>query len=234
VLTAWGSLRSWICSGHFTHGLELNELIESLAGLPVDVQFLSFDDLLERGVPRDVKVIINCGRQAAPGAAALLDGAEDQRNPDAVGASGGGFVGWPSRRRCRNRSCSNSRMCSDSIATAASGLPTANTNIPRPPHFITADLAGAPDFGKDVDGIYTLGAGTTVLADKDGSPARDPCFGRGAACTLGFKFTYENTRLLHRALFWRPPGRSSGRLGLLEHPHGMRVLREESEACGHQ
>ena len=31
VLTAWGKLRSWICSGHMTPGLELNELIESLA-----------------------------------------------------------------------------------------------------------------------------------------------------------------------------------------------------------
>jgi beta-D-galactosyl-(1->4)-L-rhamnose phosphorylase len=72
------------------------------------------------------------------------------------------------------------------------------------PHFITADLTGAPDFGKDVDGIYTLGAGTEVLADKDGSPRlATHAFGRGRSVyASGFKFTHENTRLLHRVLFW--------------------------------
>ena len=75
---------------------------------------------------------------------------------------------------------------------------------PAAPHFITADLTGAPDFGKDVEGIYTLGAGTDVLADKEGSPRiATHAFGRGRSVhTSGFKFTYENTRLLHRALFW--------------------------------
>ena len=64
VLTAWGSLRSWICSGHMHENpnLDLNHVYESLAGLPVDVTFISFDDIRRDGIPKDVKVIINCGR----------------------------------------------------------------------------------------------------------------------------------------------------------------------------
>lgn len=62
VLTAWGDLRAWTCSGHFTPGVPLYDVLESLAGLALDVQFISFDDLVKHGVPRGVKAVINCGR----------------------------------------------------------------------------------------------------------------------------------------------------------------------------
>jgi beta-D-galactosyl-(1->4)-L-rhamnose phosphorylase len=73
-------------------------------------------------------------------------------------------------------------------------------------HFITADLTGAPDFGDDVRGIFVLGGGTHVLADH--AAERSPMlathdFGRGRSVYLsGFTCTHENTRMLHRALFW--------------------------------
>jgi beta-D-galactosyl-(1->4)-L-rhamnose phosphorylase len=75
---------------------------------------------------------------------------------------------------------------------------------PVAPHFVTADLPAAPDFGKDVDGIYVLGSDTQVLADREGSPRIAlHAFGKGRSVYLsGFKFTPANTRLLHRALFW--------------------------------
>lgn len=44
--------------GYLLHGMELYELTESLAGLPVEVTFLSFDDVLTGGVPQDVQVIL--------------------------------------------------------------------------------------------------------------------------------------------------------------------------------
>jgi beta-D-galactosyl-(1->4)-L-rhamnose phosphorylase len=207
VLTAWGSLRSWICSGHFTHGLELNELIESLAGLPVDVQFLSFDDLLKRGVPRDVKVVINCGREGS-----AWSGGHNWTEPKINECltqwvhQGGGFLGVaepsavpePGQLFKLSHVLGLDRDRGERIANGKYKYALAA------PHFITADLSGAPDFGKDVEGIYTLGAGTTVLADKNGSPRiATHAFGRGRSVyTSGFKFTYENTRLLHRALFW--------------------------------
>ncbi len=62
VLHAWGALRSWTLSGHF-HETDKHDLIhinESLAGLPVEVSFLSFEDV-KAGALKDVNVVINAG-----------------------------------------------------------------------------------------------------------------------------------------------------------------------------
>lgn len=63
VLTAWGKLRSWTCSGHYHEHPEVDliNVIEALAGMPLDVEFISFKDILDNGVPSDAKVIINAG-----------------------------------------------------------------------------------------------------------------------------------------------------------------------------
>ena len=63
VLHTWGRLRAWTCSGHF-HETYMHPLIhvnEALAGLPVDVRFISFEDVLN-GALDDVDVVINAGR----------------------------------------------------------------------------------------------------------------------------------------------------------------------------
>jgi beta-D-galactosyl-(1->4)-L-rhamnose phosphorylase len=211
VLTAWGSLRSWICSGHFTHGLELNELIESLAGLPVDVQFISFDDLVKAGVPKGVKVVVNCGREGS-----AWSGGHYWSDPKVQEVltrfvqKGGGLLGVaePSALSRPGQLFTLSHVFGldrDRGERVANGkykysVPPA----PVAPHFITADLPDIPDFGKDVDGIYVLGPETEVLADREGSPRiAVNGFGKGRSVYLsGFKFTPENTRLLHRALFW--------------------------------
>ena len=62
VLTAWGKLRSWTCSGHFHENPEndLLNIIESLAGLPFEVEFLDFDNI-RAGAHRQLGVLINAG-----------------------------------------------------------------------------------------------------------------------------------------------------------------------------
>lgn len=62
VLHAWGSLRSWTLSGHFheTWQHDLIHINEALSGLPVEVSFLSFEDV-KAGRLADVDVIINAG-----------------------------------------------------------------------------------------------------------------------------------------------------------------------------
>ncbi len=63
VLHYWGALRSWTLSGHF-HETYMHDLIhinEALSGLPVDVRFLSFEDV-KNGALADVDVVINAGR----------------------------------------------------------------------------------------------------------------------------------------------------------------------------
>ncbi|MGF6356229.1 beta-D-galactosyl-(1-_4)-L-rhamnose phosphorylase [Paenibacillus sp. 4624] len=63
VLHSWGRLRSWTLSGHF-HETYMHDLIhvnEALAGLPVDVRFIDFEDI-RQGVLYEVDVVINAGR----------------------------------------------------------------------------------------------------------------------------------------------------------------------------
>ena len=63
ILTAWGKLRSWTCSGHF-HETEQHDLIhvlESLAGMPVDVQFYDFNDI-DQLLAAGTDVVINAGQ----------------------------------------------------------------------------------------------------------------------------------------------------------------------------
>jgi len=62
VLHSWGALRSWTLSGHF-HETYMHDLIhinEALSGLPVDVRYLSFEDV-KAGALKDVDVVINAG-----------------------------------------------------------------------------------------------------------------------------------------------------------------------------
>lgn len=62
VLHTWGKLRSWTLSGHF-HETYMHDLIhinEALSGLPVEVSFLSFEDI-KKGCLKDYQVVINAG-----------------------------------------------------------------------------------------------------------------------------------------------------------------------------
>ncbi len=63
VLHSWGHLRSWTLSGHF-HETYMHDLIhinEALSGLPVDVKFIDFQDVID-GALDDVDILINAGR----------------------------------------------------------------------------------------------------------------------------------------------------------------------------
>ena len=62
VLHSWGALRSWTLSGHF-HETYMHDLIhinEALSGLPVEVSFISFEDV-KKGALDNVDVVINAG-----------------------------------------------------------------------------------------------------------------------------------------------------------------------------
>lgn len=64
VLHYWGRLRSWTLSGHF-HETYMHPLIhinESLSGLPVEVDFISFEDV-KKGKLEQYQVVINAGRK---------------------------------------------------------------------------------------------------------------------------------------------------------------------------
>ena len=62
VLHAWGKLRSWTLSGHFheTYMYDLIHVNEALSGLPVDVSYISFEDV-KNGALSGYDVCINAG-----------------------------------------------------------------------------------------------------------------------------------------------------------------------------
>ncbi|MBQ8003024.1 MAG: 1,3-beta-galactosyl-N-acetylhexosamine phosphorylase, partial [Clostridia bacterium] len=62
VLTAWGSLRSWTCSGHLHEhpDVDLINVIESLSGFPFNVEFIDFADV-KTGKLEDFDILINAG-----------------------------------------------------------------------------------------------------------------------------------------------------------------------------
>lgn len=101
ILNAWGSLRTWQ-TNMVAHALWYKQIhgymgvIEALAGLPFDVRFLSFDDVLqsEGEALADVDVLINAGALDT-----AFSGGDAWNNPELQTLvrkfvwDGGGFVG---------------------------------------------------------------------------------------------------------------------------------------------
>ena len=207
VLTAWGKLRSWSYVGHFVHGMELYEITESLAGLPVDVRFISFEDVMN-GIPEDIDVIINVGR-----AGTAWSGGDCWKNEKVVAAlstwvaNGGGLIGIAEPSAC-SHGCDYFQLADvlgvDKKITDQFAIIRRDYTTQSSKHFILKDAAGNIDFGKDVDNIFLTDPATKVLCDKDNSPViATHQFGKGKAIYLsGFKFSAENSRLLLRSLFW--------------------------------
>ncbi len=95
VLTAWGKLRSWTLSGHFHEAADhdLMHLIECLAGLPVEVSFIGFDDV-KNGALQGVDALICAGRKGTAWSGGTLW--NDTEVVEAVTAfvhTGGTFLG---------------------------------------------------------------------------------------------------------------------------------------------
>jgi beta-D-galactosyl-(1->4)-L-rhamnose phosphorylase len=208
VLTAWGKLRSWVYVGHFIHGMELYEVTESLAGLPVDVTFISFNDILEKGIPNDVDVLLNAGKVGT-----AWSGGEHWKNEEIIGkitqwvAEGGGFIGIGEPSALQGAASyfqlSHLLGVDREIGQTLSNVKLEYT-ISEEKHFILTDSYKEIDFGKDIDNVFVTGKETTVLSEKEGSPTIAlKSFGKGQSIYFsGFKFTPENTRLLHRSLFF--------------------------------
>lgn len=102
VLHSWGALRSWTLSGHF-HETYMHDLIhinEALSGLPVDVKFISFEDL-RRSVCAGQKAAVNgdarekrakCGEDS--GGFGVLDDIDVVINAGYAGSAWSGGENW--------------------------------------------------------------------------------------------------------------------------------------------
>ena len=209
-MNCWGALRSWQThmvahALHYRQAYSYLGVLESLSGLPLQVDFLSFDDI-RNGVPEGVKVLINVGAAGT----AFSGGSEwaDERVTSAVRrfvAAGGGLVGVgdPTAHPARGAVY----QLSDVLGVDRElgwGLSTHRPMHTSDHHFVTLDLSSRLDVGEGTPDVFCASATTTVLAaHHEQVDLAVNQFGCGRAVYLaGLPYSSQNARLLHRALAW--------------------------------
>lgn len=213
IINAWGAIRSW--QTHMVaHALPYEQteayvgVIEALAGLPFDVSFLSFNDVVE-GALDNIDVIINVGE-----AGTAYSGGHHWSDPDlqatvrAFVARGGGIIGVG--EPCAYSANGALNQLSDVFGVDREQSWSLSTDrYPRvvDSHFITdgegeATLkldahGGARYWVPVVESVDILSMnGTSVEA-----AVHTYCDGR-AVYLSGLPFSQVNARILAKAIFW--------------------------------
>jgi beta-D-galactosyl-(1->4)-L-rhamnose phosphorylase len=185
VLTFWGSLRSWTCSGHYHEHPEVDliNVIESLAGMPFDVDFISFDDVKTKGVD-NYDVIINAGA-----ARSAWSGYEQWGDEKVVTAltkwahDGGVFIGI-NQPSAYEGADTYFRMAHVLGIDEDLGDRICHGKYTYEPTGCGCFVDGAVIGGNS--NIYITDADTVVVAEKDGVPALTAHpFGKGKGIYMG-------------------------------------------------
>lgn len=198
VLHSWGKLRSWTLSGHF-HETYMNDLIhinESLSGLPVDVSFISFEDV-KAGVLKDYDVVINAGY-----AGSAWSGGDNWKDEDVVSKltewvyNGGTFIGVDEPSAVAGY---------DTYFRMAHVLGIDEDTGARICHgrwqYEVQPVDGLMPEGSGIrgrSGLYLTDGNARVVAEADGAPAMTiNDFGKGKGIYMShYNISLENTRML--------------------------------------
>ncbi|MCI2049886.1 MAG: 1,3-beta-galactosyl-N-acetylhexosamine phosphorylase [Lachnospiraceae bacterium] len=220
VLHSWGNFRPWTLSGHF-HETYMHTLIhinEALAGLPVGVRFLSFEDI-RGGVPADIDVMINAGRMGSAwsGGAAWQD-AETVASVMKWTWEGGVFLGVEEPSAVEGyydvfRMAKVLGVDEDLGARVCHGKPAAAE---------TPEKGLIPEGTRLIarDNVYLTEEDARVLAAVDGRPAVvSHGFGKGKGIYLGgFQYSPTDARFLLNLLLWAT-GKGMDNKYLTDDPH---------------
>lgn len=212
ILNSWGRIRSWQ-PYMVAHALWYKQtysyfgILESLSGAAVDVQFLSFDEIRENGVPSDIDVIINAGD-----AGTAFSGGEEWLDEKLVTTirqwvyNGGGFVGVGDPTAVHHGG--RFFQLADILGVDKELGFTLSTDkyfkTALDSHFITEDRNSDFDFGESKHDIYALSAATEIIeySNNEVHMAAN-AYGKGRGVYIsGLPYSYENTRLLMRAMFY--------------------------------
>ncbi|WP_341346641.1 1,3-beta-galactosyl-N-acetylhexosamine phosphorylase [Paenibacillus sp. FSL H3-0469] len=198
VLHSWGKLRSWTLSGHF-HETYMHDLIhinEALSGLPVEVQFIDFEDV-RQGILQDVDVVINAGS-----AGSAWSGGDHWKDSQAVDAltewvyKGGTLIGVNQPSAVDGY---------DHYFRMAHVLGVDEDTGARVAHGKWAyEVQPVPDLVPDgvsltpKNGVYLTDGAAAVVREAEGKLTLTVnSFGRGKGIYLpSFAFSWENARLL--------------------------------------
>lgn len=211
VLNCWGRMRAWGC--HMVHHALYQKqnysyagVVEALSGMPFDVSFLSFDELLadERALDGIDAVITVGDADTAHTGGAYWDDPEAARRLRRYVAEGGGLigVGEPTGHQRQGRFFQLADVLGVEKETGFT-LGYDKYNWAEHSHFITEDSGPEIDFGEGKKGVYAL-EGAQVLCHREREvqlAVND--FGCGRAVYMsGLPYSPQNTRLLHRAILW--------------------------------
>ncbi|QWI49231.1 1,3-beta-galactosyl-N-acetylhexosamine phosphorylase [Bacillus mycoides] len=211
ILNSWGKLRTW--QTHMVaHALWYKQIysylgvLESLSGAAVEVTFISFDDVINDGIPEDIDVIINAGDVGT-----AFSGGTNWINEKLVTTirawmyNGGGFIGIgePTAYQHEGHYFQLANVLGVDKELGFS-LSTDKYFInPVENHFISDDSAQF-DFGEGMKNIYALSEETEIIEYSNGEiRLSSHQFGEGRSVYIaGLPYSEENTRLLMRALYY--------------------------------
>lgn len=204
VLHYWGKLRSWTLSGHF-HETYMHDLIhvnEALSGLPVDVDFINFEDV-KAGCLDKYNIVINAGR-----AGSAWSGGDVWKDDEIVTAlhkwvyEGGTFIGINQPSAVEGY---------DTYYRMAAVLGVDEDTGARVCHgkwaFDVEEIPGILVEGCDVassEHRYLTDGKAKVLISHDRNPdLAINAFGKGFGVYMsGFSVNLENTRMLLNILLY--------------------------------
>jgi 1,3-beta-galactosyl-N-acetylhexosamine phosphorylase len=211
VLNEWGPLRAWLAYT-VAHGKPYRftepyaGLLEALAGLPFDVTWLSFAEVLADGVPDDVGCVINAGP-----AGTSFSGGPVWADSSLVSllrswtAAGGFFlgVGQPSALVRGGRTF----QLGDVLGVDQEVGFSLSTNwYPRldPLHWVASDAPADLDLPDSVRFVHASELGATVVRqDRGDVQLAVNEYGAGRSAYLaGLPYSAVNARLAHRVLLW--------------------------------
>ena len=204
VLHSWGGLRPWTLSGHF-HETYMHTLIhinEALAGLPVNVRFVNFEDV-KNGALEGVDVVINAGR-----AGTAWSGGDAWNDPALVEClngwvfRGGVLLGVEEPSAVPGHG-DFFRMARVLGVDEDTGARVCHGRWPVQPDPVEGLIPEGATL-KPHDHLYLTDGDTRVLAAVDGTPAiATHAFGRGRGVYLaGFEYSPCNARMLLNLLLW--------------------------------
>lgn len=211
VLNCWGKMRAWGChmvhhAIYFKQNYSYAGVIEALSGAPFDVQFISFNDLKENpALLKEIDVLINVGD-----ADTAHTGGEWWCDPEITSMvkqfvyEGGGLigVGEPCAHQANGRFFQLSNVFGVEEERGFT-LGYDKYNWESHSHFITEDVKGEVDFGEGKKNIYALEGATVVVEKEKEVQLAVNQFGKGRAVYIsGLPYSFENSRLLHRAILW--------------------------------
>lgn len=212
ILNSWGKLRSWQ-TFMVAHALWYKQaysylgILEALSGLSVDVSFISFNDVKEKGIPEDIDVIINAGDHGT-----AFSGGEEWLDEKLVTAirkwiyNGGGFigVGEPTAYHHQGRffQLADALGVDKELGFSLSTDKYFTEELEE--HFIIKDVEGSIDFGESMNNIYALSENTEIIEYSNGEVhLAANQYGKGRCVYIaGLPYNKENTRILLRSMFY--------------------------------